>query len=60
MAICLIVCWVSLSASSCLRPVYMPVEDAYDKQGKLRTDGHYVKDDYLRKLDDDIKACGKR
>jgi len=37
----------------------MPVEPAYDKDGKLRTDGHFVTDDYLRKLNQDLKECSK-
>lgn len=44
---------------ACNPIVYMPVEPAYDKYGKLRTDGHYVKDSYLAKLDEDLKACSK-
>ena len=43
----------------CPKPIYMPVEPAYNAHGTLRTDGHYVRDDYLRKLDADLKACTK-
>ena len=48
-----------LTLPACSPVIYMPVEPAYDKEGKLRTDGHYVKDSYLTKLSQDLKACSK-
>ena len=45
--------------SSCAPVIYMPVEPAYDQAGKVRTDGHYVKDAYLAQLNADLKACAK-
>jgi hypothetical protein len=40
-------------------PIYAPIEPAYDANGNLRTDGHYVRDDFMRKMSDDLKACRK-
>ena len=56
----IVVSWMmcSLLLTSC-HSVYMPVEPAYTKDGTLRTDGHFVKDTYLIKLNEDLKACTK-
>lgn len=56
---CLMMCCLPLLLVGCPRPIYMPVEPAYDAHGKLRTDGHYVKDSYLRKLQKDLEDCTK-
>lgn len=45
--------------SSCAPAIYMPVEPAYDQEGRLRTDGHFVKTGYLVQLNADLKACSK-
>ena len=55
-ATCSILCCL---LSSCAPIIYMPVEPAYDQAGKVRTDGHYVKDAYLAQLNADLKACAK-
>ena len=55
---CLTMCCL-LILPACSPVIYMPVEPAYDQAGTLRTDGHYVKDAYLAKLNADLKACAK-
>lgn len=57
--ICLTLCCPLLALPACSQVVYMPVEPAYDKEGKLRTDGYFVKTSYLVKLNEDLKACSK-
>jgi hypothetical protein len=48
-----------LVSSGCAAPIFAPIEPAYDKDGKLRTEGHYVRDDFMRKMSEDLKACTK-
>lgn len=56
---CWILSFLLLTLPACSPVIYMPVEPAYDKEGKLRTDGYFVKDSYLAKLNQDLKACSK-
>ncbi len=46
-----------LGLNGCPSPIFAPIEPAYDKDGKLRTDGHFVRDDFMRKMSEDLKAC---
>ena len=55
---CWILCYLLLLAG-CSPVIYMPVEPAYDAAGQVRSDGHFVKDSYLAKLNADLKACAK-
>lgn len=48
-----------LLLQGCSPVIYMPVEPAYDVHGQVRSDGHFVKDAYLAKLNADLKACAK-
>lgn len=50
-------CLFLLGLSGCAAPIFAPIEPAYDQDGKLRTDGHYVRDDFMRKQSEDLKAC---